>query len=129
MTRDELNERARELGIEEAEQLPNKAAVLAAIEEAEASSLELSVVSAVQRDLKDLAKRAPDLARSGLAASALALARALDDPGNSATSKSMCAKALLETLARLFEQAPAKQENDRIDELNARRTARLAANG
>jgi hypothetical protein len=58
-----------------------------------------------------------------LAASALSLARELDDPRNSATSKSMCAKTLLEILDRLraLHRAP-----DELDELRALRAARRA---
>lgn len=84
----------------------------------------LTVAVAVERDLKALGDE--DLAQSGLAASALALARALDDTGNSATSKSMCARSLLDTLDRLRELAPDKKEDDALDELRSRRAARLA---
>lgn len=85
----------------------------------------LTVSAAVERDLAVLAERDAELAESGLAASALALAATLDHPGNSATSKSMCAKALLDTLDRLRDLAPEKKENDGIDELRTRRSARL----
>jgi hypothetical protein len=84
----------------------------------------MSVVKSVEADLRDLAKRDKQLAKSGLAASALALAGEMDDPGNSATSKAMCARALAETFDRLRALAPAAQEKDRIDELSARRSAR-----
>lgn len=88
----------------------------------------IKVVPAVQRDLKKLAERDPDLARSSLAASALALAREMDNPKNSATSKSMCARSLIETLDRLEEAAPdEQQEASPLDELKARRAARRAA--
>lgn len=87
---------------------------------------DLSVGAAVRRDLDTLAKRAPDLAESALAASSLRLAEALDDPNNSATSKSMCARALLDTLDRLLELAPAPEENTPVDELRAKRATRLA---
>ena len=56
----------------------------------------LSVVVAVEHDLAGIAKAVPELAISPLAASAYAMARELDSPHTSATSKSMCAKALLE---------------------------------
>ena len=85
-----------------------------------------SVVEAVRRDLAELALRDPRLAQSALAASALALAAQLDDPGNSATSKSMCARALAETFDRLRALAPPVVEEDGIDELAARRSGRLA---
>ena len=39
----------------------------------------------------------------------------------------MCAKALLETLDRLRQLAPPVEEVDGIDELRARRAARLTA--
>ena len=82
------------------------------------------VVDAVRRDIAEIAKRDKALAQSGLAASALALDRELDDAGNSATSKSMCARALSETLDRLRELAPEPVEGDKLDELRARRASR-----
>ncbi|MDQ3730302.1 MAG: hypothetical protein M3355_12025 [Actinomycetota bacterium] len=85
-----------------------------------------TVVAAVKRDLKVIGKRDSALAESALAASALMLADTLDNPRNSATSKSMCAKALLETMDRLRELAPDQQEADELDDLAARRAARLA---
>jgi hypothetical protein len=87
---------------------------------------EMSAVAAVERDLEAIAKRDSDLARSALAASALALAREMDNSGNSATSKSMCAKALLDTLNRIRELAPPPEEKDQLDELSRRRARRLA---
>ena len=81
-----------------------------------------SVVAATQRDLE----RLPDhLAESALAASALALAAELDG-GSSATSKSMCAKAHMEIMNRLSDLAPPKREADGLDDLSARRAARLS---
>jgi hypothetical protein len=64
--------------------------------------------------------------KSGLAAAALALAREIDDPENSATSKSMCAKALQDILSQLRALAPQKRERDRLDELAEKRTRRRA---
>lgn len=84
----------------------------------------MSVVEAVQRDLEGLP---PDLAGSGLAATALALAGEIDKRGNSATSKSMCAKALNDTLRDLRALAPARRETDALDDLTARRERRLSA--
>jgi hypothetical protein len=129
VTRDELNELAREAGIESPEKLPNKGAVEEAIEEAEKDTLlrEVSVVDAVEADLRRIAERDPELVRSGLAATAFALARDLDNPKNSATSKSMCAKALSDVLDRLLELAPEAPKKDKIDDLSARRAARRAA--
>lgn len=85
----------------------------------------LTVVEAVERDLANLAKRAPGLDESAEAATALALARELDSH-NSATSKSMCARALNETMDKLRGMAPPAEEGDGLDELKARRAARLA---
>jgi len=83
------------------------------------------VTAAVRRDLVEIGKRSKGLADSTLAASALALAAELDDR-NSATSKSMCAKELRETIAALWAQCPAEEEADGIDELAKRRAARRA---
>ena len=85
------------------------------------------VTDAVRRDLALLAKRDPVLAKGALAASALALAAEIDDAGNSATSKSMCARALMDTMTRLRELAPVDEASDRLDELSARRGRRKAA--
>jgi uncharacterized membrane protein YccC len=87
----------------------------------------LKVTEAVQRDLDRLAKRDPELAKSGLAASALALAQQLDSPENSATSKAMCAKALSETLRQLRELAAPERKEDRVDELTEKRARRRGA--
>lgn len=86
---------------------------------------ELTVETAVRRDLADLAKRDRDLATSALAANALQLAREMDSK-NSATSKSMCARALNETMEKLRELAPPPADPDAVDELLERRAARLA---
>lgn len=84
-----------------------------------------SVVDAVTADLKELAKRDPRLARSTHAASALALARELDD-NNSATSKSMCARALNETMDRLRELAPPLVQKDGVSDIEDQRKKRRA---
>jgi hypothetical protein len=86
-------------------------------------TLPTNVTSAVEADLRDIAKREPRLARSAQAAAALALARELDDD-NSATSKSMCAKALNETMDRLRELAPPEQIKDGVDDISAQRAKR-----
>jgi hypothetical protein len=86
----------------------------------------MSVVKAVEHDIKALAKLKPELAKSALAASALALAAEIDKPSNSATSKSMCARALLDTLDRLRGLAPDGDQKDKLDELSTRRAARIA---
>lgn len=81
------------------------------------------VEAGVERDIAALGSE--ELATSGLAASALALAGLIDDPKNSATSKAQCQKALLDTLDRLRELAPPKVERDRVDEIAKRREQRL----
>lgn len=80
-----------------------------------------SVVAAVERDLIALG---PELADSSLAAAALALAKEIDSSGNSATSKSMCARALLETMDRLRALAPPQEAADKLDDLKQRRETR-----
>lgn len=89
-------------------------------------TLAMTVVAAVKRDIDALAKRDPKLATSGLAALALSLAKEMDAK-NSATSKSMCARALAETLASLEELAPAAPMKDAVDEIAARRDKRKTA--
>lgn len=81
------------------------------------------VADATQRDLDTLPGT---LAGSALAATALALARELDKPRNSATSKAMCARALSDVLSQLRALAPANREDDGLDDIAARRRARLA---
>jgi hypothetical protein len=89
------------------------------------ASRDESVVGAVRRDLERIGKLDARLAESGLAATALALAREIDKSGNSATSKSMCARALGETMDRLRELAPAEAPAaSLLDDLEARRKQR-----
>jgi hypothetical protein len=85
-----------------------------------------SVVAAVERDLNAIAERDPELAASGIAATALALAREIDKPRGSATAKATCARALADTLERLRQLAPPPKQKDGLDDLTARRAARLA---
>lgn len=85
-----------------------------------------SVIDAVERDLAAIAKRDEALAESGLAASAVAMAYEIAHPYNSATSKSMCARALVDALERLRELAPDEEQKDGVDDLSTRRAARLA---
>jgi hypothetical protein len=66
-------------------------------------------------------------ATSAVAASALELARQLDNPRNSATAKSMCAGRLQEALDRLLELNPPQREDTPLDEITKRRANRLAA--
>lgn len=82
------------------------------------------VIDAVEHEIAEIRKRAPKLADDQLAATAVALAYELEHPGNSATSKSMCARTLNETMDRLREMAPAKPEADGIDELTRKRDTR-----
>ena len=86
----------------------------------------MSVLESVESDIAEIAKRDKALADSGLAALAKQLAKELDSTGNSATSKSMCAKALMEALEKLRQLAPAESANDRVDELAGRRAKRRA---
>lgn len=85
-----------------------------------------AVVDAVHAELERLAKRDRELAQSATAMAALALARELDSYGNSATSKSMCAKELHGLMSSLWALAPAKTEDDEIDELAKKRAKRRA---
>ena len=80
------------------------------------------VIEGVERDLE----RTPDLAGSALAGLARAMAFEIEHPHNSATSKSMCAGQLRDTLDRMRELAPPKEEADEFDDLVSRRAARLA---
>ena len=86
----------------------------------------MSVLDAVNGEMKLLAKRDKDLANSAMAETARALARELDNAGNSATSKAMCAKALNDTLDRMRELAPPEETKDTLDDLSERRRLRLA---
>jgi hypothetical protein len=81
------------------------------------------VIDATLNGLAELAKRAPGIDESSIAATAVALAYEIDSPFNSATSKSLCAKQLRETMALLNDAAPEKA-TDRLDELGAKRSAR-----
>lgn len=83
----------------------------------------MSVEASVRRDIEALAKREPKIASSGRAALALELAREMDAK-NSATSKSMCARALEETLERLESMVPPEAKVDAVDQLAAKRAAR-----
>lgn len=77
---------------------------------------------AVERDVKALGG---DLAGSVLAETALALARELDQE-NSATSKSMCAKSMVEVLAEMRALVPPTPEEDEVERARKRRADRLA---
>jgi hypothetical protein len=93
---------------------------------AQAQAIEELVMSVVEAVAKDLEAMGPKAAESTLAATATALAAELDG-ANSATSKSMCAKALIDVMRELRALAPPKREADRLDDLTARREARRSA--
>lgn len=82
-----------------------------------------SVVEAVRADVAALGQL-PRGTRA-LVAAALRLAEQLDGE-HSATSKSMCAKALVETMEHLREIAPVEDAGDAVDELTSRRDRRQA---
>jgi hypothetical protein len=82
----------------------------------------MSVVEALDEELLTLGDAA---ARSTLAATARSLAVELD-ADNSATSKSMCAKALADVMREVRALAPAKPEEDEVERARKRRVERLA---
>lgn len=84
----------------------------------------MSVSAAVKRDLAALGD--PVLKTGALAATALELAAQMDAPGNSATSKSMCAKSLADVLERLRELAPPREVTSPLTEIRGRREAKVA---
>jgi hypothetical protein len=83
----------------------------------------VTVVEALERDVTALGEL--PVGSEALVASAFALARELDDE-NSATSKSMCARALREAMAEIRVLAPTKPKADALDELANRRQTRRA---
>lgn len=83
----------------------------------------VAVVDALERYLGTLPA---NLAESPLAASALAMAREIDNAGNSATSKSMCQARLQDALKEIRTLAPEVLEADPLDELEHRRATRIA---
>lgn len=76
-------------------------------------------------DLAAIAKVAPELASCTLAATAQALAVEMDGD-NSATSKSMCAKALVDIMGQIRALTPEQKKGDGLDDLATRRASRLA---
>lgn len=89
-----------------------------------AMSAQTSVIEAAERSVDAIRSRDGDLGESALAASAVALAREIENPYNSATSKSMCAREMRDTLDRLLQLAPEKVEADGLDDLAAAREKR-----
>jgi hypothetical protein len=84
------------------------------------------VVDAVGRDVDGFG--ALPAGAAALVASAFALARELDGR-SSATSKSMCARALAETMDRLRELSARSSAVSPLDEIRARRDERLRSVG
>lgn len=82
------------------------------------------LVEAVERDLERVRERDPDLAESSMAATALALARRIDDPGSSTTSISLAAGTLFAHMERLRELSPPAARSDSIDQLGKVREKR-----
>lgn len=87
----------------------------------------MRVVAAAERELAALRLRDEGLADSSTAAGAVAMAVELDNPHNSATSKSMCRAQLASAMAELRELAPPVKKGDAIDDLADGRRAREAA--
>jgi hypothetical protein len=83
------------------------------------------VSEGVDREIEAIATADPELARSGLAGMARALALELENPYNSATAKAACAGQLRDTLARLRELAPPEQKASGLDAIKDGRGARL----
>lgn len=84
-----------------------------------------TVFEAVEQDLAEIARRDLALARSALAMTAKALAERIDNPGNSATSVSMCAKALVEVMEKLRELAPPGEKKGTLHAIRSGRALRL----
>jgi hypothetical protein len=80
----------------------------------------MSVVESVAREIGGLGEKA---AGSVMAETALSLAHELDGE-NSATSKSMCAKALIDVMRELRVLAPPRKESDDLAKLRQRRDKR-----
>ncbi len=82
---------------------------------------------AVLADLRVMEDRLPGASSCSTALVALELAAQLDDPDNSATSKSMCSGSLLAALEALRALLPPAVAGDDVDDLASRRASRLAA--
>jgi argininosuccinate synthase len=88
------------------------------------------VIQAVEHEIGALEERAAATGtefRESYAAVAVEMALQLEHPFNSATSKSMCAKALNETMDKLHALAPTEQSGDGVDELQKKRDTRRQA--
>lgn len=88
----------------------------------EAAGMVRDAVSAL---IERLGKLEPTLPFSPEAALALALAERIDDESNSATSVSMNAGRLLDTLASVRALAPDEVKESPLDEIRARRDRKL----
>jgi hypothetical protein len=97
-----------------------------AVEAALARLHEAGVGPVAAATLMELAALGVDPRLSTLGAMAMELARQMDSR-NSATAKSMCAGRLQDAMDRLMELNPPAAEATPLDEINARREARLAA--
>lgn len=170
LTRDELNDKAEALGVDDAVQLPNRRAVIQAIEAKQEEFAGVSpdlfkrgarvlsvyhgrtvvevstalasylfkkpleqsgrtdTVAAVEADLALIRLRDPRVADSAIAAGALRMAQEIEDPYNSATSKSMCMKSLQQAMDRLLELSPpGQEEKGKLHDLKAQRVKRQSA--
>lgn len=87
----------------------------------------VSAVEALERDLAELDERRPGISSTALAASLRVLAAGLDDPRPSLAMKALAQEKFARTWSDLQALAPAKREVTPVDEIRARREARLAA--
>ena len=85
------------------------------------------VIDSTRMELELLDQRRPGLASTARAAVAVSLAYELENPFNSATSKANCARELRELMGELMLSLPLEEQADAMDELAARRQARLAS--
>jgi hypothetical protein len=83
---------------------------------------------AAERDIGKIRQRDRVVADSAIAATVVSMAREVDDPFNSATSKAQCAKELRQGYERLLEQSPppAPEESD-LERLRRKRATRVQA--
>lgn len=73
---------------------------------------------------QELGKMPDAISGSVLAALSLSMGFEIAHPYNSATSKSMCAKSLMEAWDKLRALAPPKRERDELDDLRTRHASR-----
>lgn len=85
-----------------------------------------NVIEAVERDLQAIRELAPEVADSAVAATTVQLAYELEHPYNSATSKSMCARSLIQAIEHLLELVPEGEgkEDDPLAQLAQRLNAK-----